>query len=182
MKKRKTKPTKPTKQKKAKRKAKGRSVSKNRQLSAFLKEQGSLSYKLDGKTYNMKITDDIIEKIDKILEKELKEQVVTKNILMKKFKIHKDDINELNKFYIDNGYDKYERKNTIELLNEIEKLEKTELENFNIKNMEKKVYKLIDDIQSFLSANIEDLYLDDTGSHLDEIGLIEEILDRSHNQ
>ena len=176
-----TRKTKPTKQKKAK----GKSVSKNRQLTAFLKEKGSLSYKLDGTTYEMKIPDTIIEKIDKILEKEFKEQVETKNILMKKLKPHKDDINELNKFYKDNGYDKYERRHTIQLLDEIEKLETAELEKFNkknIKNMEKKVYKLIDDIQSFLSANINDLYLDDTGSHLDEIDLIEEILDRSHNQ
>ena len=171
--------------KQRKTRAKGKSVSKNRQVSAFFKEQGTLSYKVDGKTYEMKIQDDVIEQIDKILEKEFKKQVITKNILLKKLKPHKDDIKELDEFYKENGYDEHERENTITFLKGIEELHKTKLEEFdtkNIKKMEKKVNTLIDTIQHFFHNNLEELYNDNPSHHQHEIDLIEEILERSHNQ
>lgn len=67
-------------------KAKGKSIKGNRQLSTFLKDQGTLSYKLEGKDYTLKINNDIIDRIDNILKDELGKQKNNKKQILNKLK------------------------------------------------------------------------------------------------
>ena len=77
----------------------GKTVSKNRQLVSFLKQQGSLSYKYGDKTIQLKIDDDIVDKIDTILKKQYNELNNNKKQIIEQLQKIKDVFHELDEMY-----------------------------------------------------------------------------------
>lgn len=92
----------------------GKSVSKNRQLVSFLKQQGSLSYKDGDKTIQLKIDDDVVDKIDSILKKQYNERNNNKKYIMKELEKIKEAFHELDEMYPGNFRDIYRNINRLE--------------------------------------------------------------------
>jgi len=134
------------------RKATGKKV--NKQLEKFLKTQGSLSHKLDGKTIELKINDDIISKINDILKQELQQQIDNRKKISESLKASKKAMKELLKLFDEEHFQ--------ELLQEIEALENMPLENFdkkNLKEREKDAKILKDEVKLQLEIGVENEYM-----------------------
>lgn len=147
---RKTKPRDKSK-KRLKIKAKGKSIKGNRQLSTFLKNQGTLSYKLEGKDYSLKIDNDIIERIDSILKDELDKQKNNKKHIINKLKSFKKILKDL----LNNFNDDEE---LIDILEEINKITELSIENFQdskLENIKIKVTKIKNDIVEYIERVLE---------------------------
>ena len=154
MQKRKTIKLRKTKLRKTKlRKAKGKTIKGNRQLSTFLKNQGTLSYNLDGADYELKINDDIIEKIDKILKDELDKQKNNKEKILNKLRSFEKIIKILFRSFND--------EKLIAILREMKEIRELPIENFDsnrLEIMKDKVTEIKNDIVNFINAreNIDD--------------------------
>lgn len=138
-------------QKKQHKKAKGKSVSKNRQLLEYLKEQGSLSLKINDQLIKLKIDNDIIEKIDNILKDEYDYQVGNKKKIKNELKNTKEALNTLLMNFPG-------EEELIELITEIERIENLQLENFNreeIINREEDVRQIKKETISLIEMGIE---------------------------
>ncbi len=137
-----------TRRKKLRIKAKGKSIKGNRQLSTFLKNQGTLSYKLDGKEHKLKINDDIVKKIDNILKDELEKQKNNKKEIVNKLKSFEKLLN------IYNNDDEL-----TDIVDEIKKIKELSIENFGnnseLEKMKKTLKKIKDDIIIFIEIAIE---------------------------
>jgi hypothetical protein len=157
-----------TKQKKSKTKIKTKTKSKQKSKShnfkkagvdykhidkktqLLLKTQGTLSHKLDGKTIELKINDDIIKKINDIIEQQIQEQITNRKKISESMKACKKAMKELLKLFDEEQFQ--------DLLQEIEALENMPLENFdkkNLKEREKDAKIIKDDVKSQLEIGIE---------------------------
>ena len=106
------------------RKAKGRTIKGNRQLLTFLKNQGTLIYNLDGADYELKIDDDIIEKIDKFLKDELDKQKNNKEKILNKLRSFEKKIIILFRSFND--------ENLTAILEEMSEIRELPIENLNL--------------------------------------------------
>ena len=134
------------------RKATGKQV--NKQLEKFLKTQGTLSHKLDGKTIELKIDDDIISKINDILKQELQQQIDNKKKISESLKASKKAMKELLELFDEEHFQ--------DLLKEIEALENMPLENFDKKNLKERENdaKIIkDEVKLQLEMGIENEHM-----------------------
>ena len=134
---------------KTKNKAKGKSVKGNRQLTNWLKQQGSLTYKFEGKSIELKLNDEIVNKIDKIIKDEYKEQV--KKRLIDSLQPAKKALNILLKHYPTES-DEFSDK-----LKNIEIVEEYSLEKFTkekIKDTEEEVNEILEDVLYNLDIGI----------------------------
>ena len=136
---------------KTKTKAKGKSVKGNRQLTDWLKQQGSLNYKIEGKLIELKLNDEIVDKIDKIIKDEYKDQVDNKKRLIDSLQPAKKALNILLKHYPTES-DEFSDK-----LKHIQLFEKYSLEKFTkekIKDTEEEVNEILEEVLYTLDIGI----------------------------
>ena len=122
----------------------------DKKTELLLKTQGTLSYKIDGKTIPLKINDDIIKKINDIIEQQIQEQIANKKKISESMKASKKAMKELLELFDEEHFQ--------DLLQEIEALENMPLENFdkkNLKEREKDAKIIKDDVKSQLEIGIE---------------------------